>query len=550
MSGAPDPAPAAPLRPPRGRVALALLLIVLVAAAARFHGLDFGGRLPYARPDENRVAGQAARLLAGEWRPASFAYPALVPLAHVGVRQVARALGLEEASDAGELAAGYRAGRIVSATAGVATVLLLFALVRRRRSAGEALLAAGLLALAHLHVRDSHFGVTDTPLAAATTAFLLLLTATSEWPRARRFALCGAALGMAAAVKQTAVFAALPLLVEAFAATPAERPLGGRPLRVRLGRAAAALLLAAGCAAATFLLINPFALLEPERFLSDVLFELGHKTEAGGPLAQRGFVTHATFTLRHGLGLPFAIAAALGLLLCAWRARRADAIVLLFAAAYYLGMGNGTRTFVRYMVPLVPLAALFAARTLVACGALAPARLRPLAIVAAAAALLAPSTASVVASDRLLAARDSRLLMADALAERIGPNERVAWIGRYSWPPETPADPRLERRDAAWLAERLPAGVDAGEALRTAGFDWVVVADHWLRSPFDAKPEQVARLAAALDEVATFGPLAEGRARADVAPLFDRFDFLYLPYARFDGVARPGPFLRLFRCRR
>lgn len=546
--------PAETARPIRSsRTLAALLAILALAALARFSGLDFGLALPYARPDENRVAGHADRLrdAAGDEvvGPPSFAYPALFPRAIAVVRPLVERLA-DDAPARPQPAhvTTFRTARLLSAAAGVATVLLLFLLVRRRRGDGEALVAAALLAGCHLHSRDSHFGVTDVPLAFATTAALLVQAITLDWPARRRFLACGAAIGLAAAVKQPAIWLVVPLLVDAF--LPGPDVVAGAAASVtrgRIGRAAGGLLLAGLAAALLFLLCNPGAIREPSRFLADNWKELVHKTEGAATFAERGWVTHARFSLREGLGWPFAAAALLGLLLTAWRARRADRVVLLFALAWYVGMGSGTRSFVRYMVPWTPLAALFAARAVLTFVHRLPSPARLPAGLLVTAALLTPSVARLVATDRLLRAPDTRELAADWLSRSLGAEERTLWIDRYAWPFPPGFDSRFDLRDGPALAQAIPSGVAPPDALRGGGWDYVVLADHWLKSPF-ALPEPVRdALLPALEPVASFGPLADDVVRSRVAPRFDPRDFFFVPFAALEGFVRPGPFLTVYR---
>ena len=210
-------------------------------------------------------------------------------------------------------------------------------------------------------------------------------------------------------------------------------------------------------------------------------------------------------------------------------------------------MGSGTRTFARYMLPLTPIAALFAARTVMAIAARLPARARGAATLLLTIAVAALSAGRVVATDRLLAARDTRLLASDFVDSAVAADERVLWIGRYAAPPHRANDARIDVRDAAAIRSLLPLDGDLDAALAKAGYRYVVTADHWLMSPFDAPPELTSRLRDSLREVATFGPLEAGRERRDVAPCFDEHDFFYLPFAEQDGFARPGPFLHVFR---
>ncbi len=530
---------------------VALLAVLGVASAARFCGIGFGLPLPYARPDENRVARDATQILRGNWRPASFAYPALLATTNAGVRWILHQFGSGASPQlrADEVyPEAYWISRLISATAGVATVLVVFLIGRRLRSTFEGLLAALLLAVTHLHCRDSHFGVTDVLMTFCTTAVLWLLLRTEKWRSLRRFALAGAAIGVAVAAKQPALFAFAPLLVAAFA-PPADEGAQQRRGGSRLARGTVAALIAGACALALFLLINPHALLEPRRFLDDVLFEFQNKTAARELLSERGWVTHARFTLWHGLGAPCAIAALVGLAVTCARGRRGDWIVLGFALAYYVGMGSGSRTFARYMVPLTPIAALLAARAIAATAALAPKRVEAATALLLAALVASVSASRVVATDRLLVAQDTRLAAVEFLRREVRPDERVLWLGRYASPPTDRPDERFVREDGAYLQSLLADGRDPDAALADAGFRYVVWADYFFATQFDAPSELTTRLAESLVEVKTFRPLADGVAKSDVAPLFDRRDMLYLPYAGFDGFERPGPFVHVFRRR-
>jgi hypothetical protein len=530
--------------------AAALLVILAFAAFARFRALDFGIALPYARPDENRIAGQAEWLLtdAGAERrpPPSFAYPALFPRCVAwSIPVVAKVWPPPQGAPPHVTA--YRTARVLSATAGVATVLLIFLLARAVGGSGVGLLAAALLAVAPLHVRDSHFGVTDVALGAASTALLLLLVGTTHWPRTRRFLVAGAALGVAASIKQPAIWLAAPLLLEASKPAPDDGPDG--TARRRLALFSKSLLQAAIAAATVFLALNPGALKEPSRFLEENWFELVHKTEGAADFAQRGWLVHAQSTLREGLGWPVAAMTPAGALLLGWRGGRAARVVLTFAIAWYVGMGSGTRTFFRYMVPLLPVAALAAALALHAIVGRLHRRARRPATLLVLGAIMLPALGSVEAGNRLLAATDTRTLAADWLGARLRAGERVLWIDRYAFPFPPGHDERFDLRDGPALARELPPDVDPMQALRGGGWRYVVLADHWLVSRQALAPELRAAIAPALEEVARFSPLEEGRTRVDVAPVFDRGDLFFVPLAGADGFARPGPFLAVFRIR-
>src|SRR4029077_7175063 len=92
--------------------------------------------------------------------------------------------------------------RVLAAAAGVATIWLVYKLIDRLFDRLTALTAAFFVAVAFLHVRDSHFGVTDVPMTALVMAALVALTSAVQEPtRVRRWALSGALSGLAASTK-------------------------------------------------------------------------------------------------------------------------------------------------------------------------------------------------------------------------------------------------------------------------------------------------------------------------------------------------------------
>ena len=68
-----------------------------------------------------------------------------------------------------DIAAVYQTGRALSAVIGTATVWLTYRIGRDLRSAPLGLLAAAQLAVLPMHVRESHFILTDVPVTALTT---------------------------------------------------------------------------------------------------------------------------------------------------------------------------------------------------------------------------------------------------------------------------------------------------------------------------------------------------------------------------------------------
>ena len=116
----------------------------------------------------------------------------------------------------------YLWGRAVTALMGTATVLLVY-LIGMRWGTRYAALSAGLLAVMPIHVRESHYILTDVPVTFFVTLTFLLSLRANERERAAAFAWAGAAAGLATATKYPGALALLLPLIAAWM-TPGTRP--------------------------------------------------------------------------------------------------------------------------------------------------------------------------------------------------------------------------------------------------------------------------------------------------------------------------------------
>src|SRR6478609_5783142 len=118
----------------------------------RFWSLTFG--FPQlTRPDEEAIVTVAARVLRGDFNPGFFDYPTLF-MYLVALVEKAWIGGAAAPDDLRP----FLIARALSATLGTLSVPLLFVVARRLFSLRIAVMASALLAVAFLHVRDSHFG--------------------------------------------------------------------------------------------------------------------------------------------------------------------------------------------------------------------------------------------------------------------------------------------------------------------------------------------------------------------------------------------------------
>lgn len=323
-----------------------MVAILLLASAARLWFLTAG--VPHAVGiDEPQVVDRALRILhTGEWNTHRFDYPTLVIYLQAGVaivRFLWGAIGGEWGSlDGFSIGAVYAAGRFTTAALGVATVWLTWRLARDLSGRAVALLAAALLAVRPLHVRESHFVLTDVPMTLLTTLALWLTVRASRQRSLVAYTLAGAACGLAAAAKYNG-----GLVLVAPAVTWWLRERGS----VDRGRKALTIVAAAAVA---FLVAAPYTLLDMPSFLDGFAAQFSRFAAAsnGGEPAWLTYVKHLSPDGARW-SVPVALAAA-GLVLWRTRSRAAWMPILAFAALYFYALASHTPVFGRYALPLVP----------------------------------------------------------------------------------------------------------------------------------------------------------------------------------------------------
>jgi 4-amino-4-deoxy-L-arabinose transferase-like glycosyltransferase len=493
------------------RAALPLACVLLLGAALRFCALTFGAGYPHARPDETTAVGHAAAILNGELNPHFFNWPSLALYLFAAVFALARA-ARATLTGANEILLA----RAAVAFAGTLTLLTTAAIARRIDGRLTGVIAALFLAVAALHVRESHFAMTDVLMTLFLTLSIALMMRARDGGRPGAFAAAGLAGGLATSTKYSA-----GAIVAIAAAAPALT-------------AAAAFLAAWG---GGFVAGTPFALLDFPAFAADVAYERAHLSGGHTVLLARGWLYHLQTTLPHGLGIPLFLVAIAGVPVTAVKAGRKALVPAVFAVVFYLSMGAGRTVFFRYALPLVPLACISAAVAVTAAAEWLAARSRtPLPVVAAicAAAVAAPSFYQSLQLDRLLARPDSRVVAAEWLGPQLRPEHTLHDSGGdYTRLVFASAEFHEWRYDAATASFAHAEG-------RTP--DWIVLYESPLPE-YTAAPDSLRALAR--DRYDLVFRVDGARGGAD--GVYDRQDAFFLPIDRFSGVARPGPTVLIYR---
>jgi hypothetical protein len=333
----------------------------------------------------------------------------------------------------------------------------------------------------------------------------------------------GIASGLAASTKYNGALVALPVLFAVFA-----RPPTAKAIPSRLADSALAMLLMV----AAFVCTSPYSVLDFQQFLADVASDAQHLSGGHGVNLGRGWVYHATTTLRYGLGLPILAAGTAGLLLLVTKTPRTGMLVALFPVSYFAVLGSGYTVFTRHMIPVIPFLCLTAGYFVSeAAGWIAAWLRRPTwrAALAGAAVigLLGPSLNSVVRFDALIAQTDSRLLARRWVEQRFATGTTIAQLG--------PASGHLFFHDESEVpyttAELTPNGLRP---------DVIVVQS----SPVTGPPA-LGGMEPVLKAEYTLA-YTRSEAAADPRNVYDLQDEFYMPFAGFRSVARPGPNLDIY----
>lgn len=330
------------------RQATATLAVILAAAALlRFWALGAG--IPYGiGVDEPEIMNRAYRMMrTGDFNPHFFDYPGFyiyVQLAVSVVRFIFGAMSGEwhALKDVSALDF-YGWGRVITAFFGTATVALVY-FAGLRWGTRYALLAAGLMAVMPLHVRESHFILTDVPMTFFVTLTLVLSLRASERAKLGGFLLAGAAAGLAAGTKYNG---ALALILPVLAGW---MTIDARPSRL------VACLAAIAAAGLAFLLVAPYTILDLPAFLDGyaTLMTSYRGTKYNEPVWML-YLKH----LRINLNWPGFLFAVGGVIFGLVRAAKGPGhvrwtLTLAFTFLYFWFVSRQALVYGRYIIPMLP----------------------------------------------------------------------------------------------------------------------------------------------------------------------------------------------------
>jgi len=352
----------------RKRPSLTVLVLGTIVAAAfilRVIGIQYGLPAVY-NPDEVAIMARSLAFAKGSLNPGNFLYPTLYFYVLFG--WVAGYLGwlwlTGSASSVAALQALYftnptgiyTAGRLLTAVCGTLTVAAVYTLGKRLFNVHVGLAAALFLAAAPLAVRDAHYVKHDIPVTLAIVVAHIAIV--RVWPFLQSLAaarngvmLAAAACGVAFSTHYYSVFLVLPLTLA----------IVQRSRRDGVTAIARHLTLAAIICTAVFFALSPFILVEPVVAWRDItanrqiVIDRAVRSGAFGPADQ-----YLTMLWSDSMGRAVVAAAAAGAACMAVVSPARAAVLLLFPISFFLFITN-TAPASRYLNPVLPFLALFAA---------------------------------------------------------------------------------------------------------------------------------------------------------------------------------------------
>ncbi|MDP6042431.1 MAG: tetratricopeptide repeat protein [Candidatus Latescibacteria bacterium] len=361
---------------------LILGFILALAAGLRFYGLDWGtdhqtGTFHTFHPDEKTLIDSAA-LIGDDMSKIVSSYGKAPMYLLAGL---AHSLGfITSAEPFQDVRFTHLVGRSISALLGTLTVLITFLIGRTLGSLWTGILSAFFMAICAGHIQQSHYYTVDASLAFWVSLALYLAIRLPD-TRIYLYIAFGLAIGFATGTRLVGVWLAIPFVLAHL--IPLGPPLKkGEENRYHLwlrqilppfskgGLGGICIATAVGLVIA--LICEPFLILDPELFFSesDARRLIPSMQIAQGELVRiwtlhdfstTPYAFYLTHLLRDAAGYPLEIAAFFGIGLALWQRNRTGLILLGWLLPYFLLVGGLHTKPIRYVTPMLPTLAIFAA---------------------------------------------------------------------------------------------------------------------------------------------------------------------------------------------
>jgi hypothetical protein len=532
--------------------AIAVAAVVLFALAVRLWGITGMLPAPIEGDELTNFVDPAVHYATGHLEPGSFINPPGVSYFFYVVFGLVfgfgRSMVRAQHQDPSQV---LLVARVTSAFVGALAVWLVYVAGRRLLDRRVGLVAAALLAVAFLPVFYSHLALNDDATIVPVTIALIACGGILARGRTWDYVLAGASVGLAAGAKYTAGYVIVSVIVAGIGRMKVDG-VRGPLMRLLVGLVVAAV---------AFLIVNPYAVLDFERFRQGLVAEAGFTS---GSLSlgetQRSGSVYYAWSLSWGIGWVPLVLGAIGAMLLMAKERWIAALLVPAPVIYLVIIASQGRYFGRWLLPTFPMLVLLAAFAVLSLADLCARRWprsRVMVIALGTVALCGQSAVHVIHDDVVLSRASTNSIARDWIIRRVPPGSRIVVE------PFAPGD-WLKRPGRQYvtgipgLRYLLPPVFEFGldpkliDSYIHAGYCWVVAASTQagralvdpMRVPRSvAYYRALARRGTLTFRVSPFSPAAHlGVGTGPVAFQFDwSYDFYPLSYRR------PGATISVYR---
>lgn len=315
-------------------------------------------------------------------------------------------------------------GRVLTASLGTMTVFLVYKIGKQLSGIDAGMFASILLTFGTLHTELSHWALPDVPMTFLFTLAFLWLLKIKEDGLLRDYIIAGVIAGAAVATKYNAALIALPFLVV-------------HAWRIYRNKESwkSVKLLAAFCAmGGTFLILNPYWLLEFSKAFETFRFESTHMNV--GHIGQEGsrFSWPIVQLIERERLIGILYLGAL-LFLLTWKDRVAAAMIGVTVVISILYIGSWSKASLHYLVYVFPLLAVSAGLWLNSIVRLSFFFRRQWLVLAAILILVIPQVVLIARNDLSMLKKDTREDAKNWIEANIAQGATMAFVSREGIPP-------------------------------------------------------------------------------------------------------------------
>jgi hypothetical protein len=522
---------------------LSIIIILCIAAIARYWGIWFGLPSMACRPDECHIVVRAITFFQGDLNPHWFFYPSLFIYITYCFYIIFFILGLitKQFTTISDLLSLYHndptifvlIARCISAFLGLATVFIVYKIAMRLFNRKTALIASLFLGLAYLHVRDSHFGVTDIPATFFIMCSILFILKAYDDNLIKNYIIAGIFAGLAMSIKYVGFMLIFPMfLVNFFNNYDKDHKLYILFHKKFLSFGIILLII--------FFLGTPYALIDYSTFVSDVSLQWQIINYGSGNFLGRGWWYHFKFSLFYGLGWSLFIVSLAGIFLFLITNTKKAIILLLFPFIYYTIGFKGYAVHLRYAIPLFPFFCITGAIFTVFIAEILEHNIKssfkkylPYAL---AILLIAPSTYTIMQFDTLISKRDNRLIAIEWINNNLRENNSIVQIGaKYS-------KIELSNKFYEWTYEDKSVVFEYRKE-RKYGLPRYIIVQQYPVKIWEKISDEMENILIKYYKNIKSLHVIDVKNKSN---LFDQVDAFCIPFVGFNSIVRPGPNIDIF----